>query len=104
MIAGLFHSAGDFDADQTLWLQPQQRDREFIVEVSLIPHVHHGVLSAPACVGRCLSQTVRAYVDVAFCRKGIISAAWPGLVDGGLQTNGKNTKVERDLSGSAGKA
>lgn len=92
MIAGLFHSAGDFDADQTLWLQPQQRDREFIVEVSFIPHVHNGVLSTPACVGCCLSATVRVCVDVAFCRKGIISAAWPGLEDGGLQTNRSRTQ------------
>lgn len=90
MIAGLFHSAGDFDADQTLWLQPQQCDREFIVEVSFVPHVHKAVLFA--CVGCCLSETVRVCVDVAFCRKGIISAAWPGLEDGGLQTNGSRTQ------------
>lgn len=31
----LSFSAGDFDADQTLWLQPQQCDWEFIMEVSL---------------------------------------------------------------------
>lgn len=33
--AFFFCFVGDSDADQTIWLQPQQRDREFIMEVSL---------------------------------------------------------------------
>lgn len=35
-----FPSVGDLDADQTIWLQPQQRDWEFIMEVSLSHYTH----------------------------------------------------------------
>lgn len=55
LTACLSYFAGDFDADQTIWLQPQQCDWELLMEVSLphytswwhVSHVSHAAPSLP---------------------------------------------------------